>query len=292
MPPANRRSFLVQSLLAGSAPLVPFGLTGCGGSSAPDLVLTTSMAGQTVGRAQVLAWEAQRLQTVAQRMHAYLPAAVAGRLLALTKRPADAIDDVAGERALLADVKIRAGDAAMRALVAQDLAMSAELVAQVPSSPQWVVSEIDIVSNRGTAEGFAKWFTDKTRSEDPRAMLVACPDHYLMHPLPLNGQMVIETTGGAPMASYFEIDYDDPGSLPIVVNRDFPISFNGAARSGGGKTIGGTNHRLRTLEQGFHIHPAIFFPDLLPAAIVSGHCWHLACEFSNWIEAYIAEGVD
>ena len=137
----------------------------------------------------------------------------------------------------------------------------------------WAISEIDIFSNRGTAEGFAAWFTGKTLGDDQRAMLVACPDHYLLHAVLPNGQMVIETTGGATQAAYFAIDYNNPDTLPIIKDPNFPVTFNGAAKSEHGTTIGGTNHRLRTLQQGFQIHPTIFFPAALPRSEPVAASW-------------------
>lgn len=230
------------------------------------------------------------MQIVANRMSGNLLAAYVGDLSALLIRPPEDISNIVQERNLLADTKIKAGDAAMRQLVATDLLITDQASNLAAVYPQWAISEIDIFSNRGTAEDFAQWFTDHAISlDDERSMLVACPDHYLLHGIRPDSQDVIEVTGGAIEASHFVIDYSDSRGLPIVVDPDFPVRFSGAAMNSYGVVIGGTNHRMRTLAQGFQVHAAIFFPAALPYWFITEHRWHLACEFSNWIEAYIAQ---
>lgn len=294
----SRRSFLAHSALAGVASVVPFGLSGCGASGGTGasraLKLVPRMDGEEVARQLVLEWEARRLQIIADRMSRSLPAAVVGELAAAILRPAASTANLAEERERLADAKLLAGDAAMRELFAQDVALTTaatELAVAAPAG--WVRSELDILSNRGTAEGFADWYITHNRLDDQRANLVACPDHIISHPTPpKNGQDVIEITGGATLASHFVIDYDDAGDLPIIVDPDFPVRFSGAAVNDNGTTIGGINHRFRTLAEGFHAHLCILFPASLPPTMVSEHRWHLACEFSNWIAAYVEETGD
>lgn len=63
----------------------------------------------------------------------------------------------------------------------------------------------------------------------------------------------------------------------------------GAAFSAEGMVVGGVNHRFKDLEQGFQARVAVFFPAALPSWFVSEHRWHLACEFSNWIGAYLGQ---
>jgi hypothetical protein len=311
----SRRSFLKQFALIGASSVVPFGLVGCGAgdaSSEPgtvaktlraskfststtesNLVLTSNLAGQTVMRSDVLVWEARRVQVVANRMSGNLPAAYLGDVSALLLRPPEDISNIVQERNQLADAKMKAGDAAMRQLVAADLLITGLASNVAAVFPQWAICEIDIFSNRGTAEGFAQWFTNHAISlDDERSMLVACPDHYLLHGNMPHSQDVIEVTGGAIEASHFVIDYSDTRGLPIVVDPDFPVRFSGAAMNSYGTVIGGTNHRMRTLAQGFQLHAAIFFPVALPYWFITEHRWHLACEFSNWIEAYIAQSAD
>ncbi|AXQ30054.1 hypothetical protein D0B54_15860 [Solimonas sp. K1W22B-7] len=294
----NRRSFLSRSALIAAGAVVPAALTGCGGgrSGADDSKatgLSVHLNGREVARQEVLEWEARRLQVIAKRMSQNLPAALVGELVALLLRPEVSTANIAQERVALAEAKILAGDEAMRRLVATDLLLTNQIVELAVAAPLgWSVCEIGIVSNRGSAEGFARWFNDKSFHDDPYAMLVACPDHFLLKAVPPRGMEVIEITGGAMQASRFLIDYDNLGDLPLVIDPDFPVRFSGAAVNGNGTVIGGLNHRFRTLAEGFESHLAIVFPAALPPWMISEHRWHLACEFSNWITAYIEETGD
>jgi len=294
----NRRAFLLQSArVAAAACFTSYGLAGCGGGAGRGgtkaLGLAAYLRGEEVVRERILEWEARRLQIVARRMGSNLPAAMVGELVALTLRPAESTTNIAHEREVLADAKIRAGDEAMRQLVADDVAITTAATELSVAAPVgWVVSEIDLISTRGTAEGFVDWFTDMVTLDDQRAMLKACPDHFLMHPARPDGVDVIEITGGATQASHFVIGLNKSGGLPIVVDPDFPVHLSGAAVNEYGTTIGGMNHRFRTLAEGFQSRLAIIFPASLPPSMISEHRWHLACEFSNWITAYIDETGD
>ena len=300
MPSMNRRTFLGRSALIGAASFAPLGFSGCGNSSTPaagapgmGLVLTADLAGIGVDRQQVLVWEARRLQVVATRMSGNMAAAEIEDLSALVLRAPEDTSNIVQERNLLADAKIKAGDAAMQQLVAGDLLVSGAAIALACTIPGYAVSQIDIVSNRGTAEGFSGWFVDHALTlDDERSMLVACPDHYLLRALGPKGQNVIEETGGALVASQFAISLDNTAGLPLVLEPDFPVRLSGAAFNAAGTVIGGVNHRFKDLDQGFQSRLAVFFPAALPFWFITEHRWHLACEFSNWITAYIAQTGD
>ncbi len=277
--------------------MAPLGFSGCGnssspaaGSGSPGLVLTANLAGTTVDRQQVLVWEARRLQVVATRMSGNLVASRIEDLTALILRPAEDTSNIAQERQLLADAKIKAGDEAMKRLVASDLLISGPAMDLAATVPGYSTSQIDIFSNQGTAEGFASWFVDHAITlDDERSMLVACPDHYVIRTAAPDGQNVYEETGGALLVSNFIVNYADAAGLPIVAEPDFPVRLAGAASSANGTVVGGVNHRFKNLDQGFQARVAVFFPAALPFWFVTEHRWHLACEFSNWITAYLGQ---
>jgi hypothetical protein len=56
------------------------------------------------------------------------------------------------------------------------------------------------------------------------------------------------------------------------------------ARSVRGTAIGGVRHLFRDEPEGFHVRLNVEFPVTVPAPLITAHCWHLACEFSNWLE--------
>lgn len=301
----NRRHFLRLATSGITMTALPSALTGCNSSSSsstppppspntpPALSLQTTINGDLISRAEVLEWEARRIQIVVDRMAHNYPQAVAGELAAATIRPATDISNIDAERDALADAKIEAGEQAMRDLLAQDVLVTTPFAeAAASSGAGWVKSEIEIVTNRGTAERFSNWFDSKVFSSDQRPMLVACPDHYVLNPVYPNGQFVLETTGGASLASQFTIDYDDTKVLPVERNNNFPVQYNGAAVNENGTVIGGTNHMIRTLDQGIHGRLIALFPASLPGSMIEEHRWHLACEWGNWIRQYIAETLD
>lgn len=136
-------------------------------NSSNDLKISVSINGSTESRESVLQWEARRLQIVVERMNHHLPAALLDELLALTLRPPKSIANITQERQALADAKIRAGDYAMRQLVRPDVFISSlvSLISKFVLSG-WAISEIQLTSNKGTAEGFAKWFNNKIQQND------------------------------------------------------------------------------------------------------------------------------
>jgi hypothetical protein len=91
------------------------------------------------------------------------------------------------------------------------------------------------------------------------------------------------------MAARFFVDYDDLSSLKSEADPDYPVQVAGVARAPNGAAIGGVRHQFRNEGTGFHAKLTVEFPSLIMPSVVTGHRWHLACEFSNWIRAAIAE---
>jgi len=301
---SSRRLFMARSLALGTSVVGgAFLNAGCtqdsqSGSSAARTTPSSSDSGvnpkivalignQTVQREQVLEWEARRLQVVAQRMKSNLPAATLLDLSALLLRPGASIDNIAQERELLAQAKIKAGDEAMRALVRNDLLLS-DLASSLAAAPnQFSGSVAELHCDMGTAEGFVQWFNTQTMQDNQLALLRACPDHYLIRKAGDVGQEVIEETGGALVVSHFEIDYSQEGTLPYSLDPEYPVRLKGPAKNINGKQIGGVLHQFANAPTGFKCKLTVFFPSTLPFWYVTEHRWHLACEFSNWITAYL-----
>ena len=57
------------------------------------------------------------------------------------------------------------------------------------------------------------------------------------------------------------------------------------AAGAGGVPIGGVRHLFRDEPNGFRARLTVEFPLTMPSYMIRQHRWHLACEFSNWIEA-------
>lgn len=178
--------------------------TTCSGESCTpklrSLKLTTFINGTQESREAVLQWESRRIQIVTQKMQHHLASWLFEELTDLVHFASENTTDIANitqRREALADAKIRASDYAMRKLVYSNVFLSAA-VSQLSKAflKTWAICEIHLVSSRGTAEGFEKWFTAKILQNDERAMLIACPDHYVFGQAYGSGQDVIETTGG------------------------------------------------------------------------------------------------
>lgn len=149
-------------------------------------------------------------------------------------------------------------------------------------------SVTELLVEGGSAQKFVQWFNERTAHNDETAMLAACPDHYVIRTLPNGAQEVIETTGGAPMVSRFLIDYQDLSSLRSIVDPAYPLQIAGVARSESGLVLGGVRHQFKPEGGGFRAKLTVEFPALIFPEVIEGHQWHLACEFSNWIEAAFA----
>lgn len=254
----------------------------------PALRLSVRIGDQVIERDDVLRWEARRLQVAAQRIAGNVPGWLLGDLSALLLRPAESTVNVARDRELLGDTKLRLGEAQMRKITSLDL-LASNPTAQLTAAPgKWTVSRATISSNLGTARGFVDWFNSRVAHNDVRSMLVACPDHYVIRTPQSHHQEVIEVTGGAVFASRFLIDYADITRLPIPADPTCTARAAGWARNANGTKIGAVHHQFKNNRGGgFTGELNVAFPAFLPPFMISEHRWHLACEFSNWIAAYV-----
>ncbi|MFC7791019.1 hypothetical protein [Streptomyces cinereoruber] len=274
--------------LAAGAVLVP--LAGPRASaSTGSLVLTAHIDGQPVERTAVLQWEARRLKVAAERLNHNLPAALTAELGALLGDSDGSVEHVPRDRQALADVKLQLGHEAIRDLLAADLAVSGPMSVVAAATDAWSASKVQLSSTHGTAQGFLDWFNTRINGDDQRAMLVANPDHFLITSPRQGAQEVLEVTGGAMLASQFFIDYADNSNVPIPRDPICPVQTAGWARTSDGARIGAVRHQFRDNPQGgFTAQLAVCFPAALPPWMFTEHQWHLACEFSNWVSAYVA----
>lgn len=194
-------------------------------------------------------------------------------------------------RRQLRERKHALGHDGIRALLRRELALSdmaARLVAFM-SRGRRRYSVVEIVSPVGSAEAFANWFEDVARLNREDVMIAALPEHYLIATDAAGRQEVIETNGGAPMAARFFVDYADLSSLRSEPDSDYPVQVAGVARAPNGAAIGGVRHQFRNEGTGFRAKLTVEFPSLIMPSVVTGHRWHLACEFSNWIRTAASE---
>lgn len=232
--------------------------------------ITAEIKDRTVARGAVLEWEDRRITSVARKLGTRVSEGAA----------------VEVRRQELLDAKVALGPDAI-ALRLRRQTRAAETTARLEAklSRRRRLSRVDLHIDGGSAGQFVEAFDGWTETSDEAAMLRACPDHYVIRTRDDGRQEVLEATGGSPLPSLFFIDYDDISSLVTPADPQFPHQIAGVARTSDGVAIGGVRHQFRDTPNGFHARLTVEFPLPTFGAMVAGHRWHLACEFSNWIEA-------
>lgn len=221
-----------------------------------------------VSRAEVLGWEVRRIDAAAKKLGLGVPSG-----------------DLAERRDALLRAKLDLGPDRSAALLSRDLRWSGRVgrASNLGHRRRLSVCELRVPS--GSAARFAQWFRDRTSENDQEAMLAACPDHFVLRTGADGLQEVVETTGGSPLASRFFVNYDDVATLVTPPDPGFPEQLAGVAFLADGTAVGGVRHQFRDEGDGFHARLTVEFPALTNPYMLAQHRWHLACEFSNWIEA-------
>lgn len=225
---------------------------------------------QEISRAAVFAWEKKRALVVLKK---------------LGVKPAS--DDLQVLRQQLAERKQAIGTEGMMKILRWELAVSNPMAVLTShlSFGQRRFSITEILASRGNAEEFVEWFNERTRTNDERAMLAATPDHFVIKTNADGSQEVVETNGGSPLAAHFFIDYEDLSSLRSAVDPTYTLQIAGVARSSNGVALGGVRHQFRNEGTGFRARLLVEYPLFILPQVLTGHQWHLASEFGNWIEA-------
>lgn len=236
-------------------------------------LISTIIKGKEIPRSEVLEWERRRALAVLKK----LGAASAGK-------------DLAGLHERLLDQKARIGDEGLFRLLRRELQVS-RMAAEVASRLSFGARQAcvtEMLVKQGRAEEFVEWFDSVTRGEDPKFRLGATPDHYRLRTGADGIMEVVETTGGAPLATHIFLDFSDVSSLRTPRDPDFPIEIAAVARTASGVAMGGARHQFRNEGTGFRARLMAEFPWVMLPQLVNGHCWHLASEFGNWIEGYLS----
>lgn len=289
--PTPRREFLVHASAVGAACVLPsIGAHASTSLGAPNIVC--SIQGQSIDRDAVLLWEHERMTAVWRKLRPYAPSAPPSKLDRPMRTPAAPPSDMQQLRQDLLALKLQMGPAKIRNILSPELAASEAVLKLLlgASFGRFAVSVTDIACDRGSAEGFVAWFAKRLPLNDEPTMLAACPDHYVIETDANGHQFVLETTGGSPLPSQFDIDYQNQAGTPIPNVPAFPVRVGGMALRGG-RTIGYAIHQFGPRpEGGFAGRLSVAFPRATPWFMIDGHRWHLACEFSNWVEAYLRDG--
>lgn len=232
------------------------------------MLIAVGVGGRSHAREAVLQWEDRRIDKAAKKLGV----------------PSPRRGDIAARRAAFHRTKVELGREEILNRLRRDLRISAAVgVTEARLSRRRRRSVVDLHATGVAAGDFLDWFVQAGRSSHP-AMVEAAPDHFDLRWGP-RGQEVLETTGGSPFAVHFVVDYDDLTSLVTPADPAFPHQLAGVARVGPGRPIGGIRHQFRDTEDGMHGRLTVEFPLPTLPTMVAAHRWHLACEFSNWVEA-------
>jgi hypothetical protein len=236
------------------------------------LDITAVFGERSASRAEVLEWEGRR-------------AAVVYKKLGMGAPPAD----VAARREALVARKLELGHAEIERRLARQMAMATRS-SRVMSALSRGGRRLCVVELRGTggsAEAVPAFYKAAMDSGDEAPLLAAAPDHWILRKRDDGIQQVIETTGGSPLASRIYLDENEVGPISTPADPSFPVQWVALGRARlDGPPAGALRHQFRDEPGGaFTARLTIEFPRVTPARFVNEHRRHLACEFSNWIEA-------
>lgn len=239
----------------------------------PELAIVATMSGRRHDRRAVLEWEDRRINAAAKKLGVVPPPA----------------GPVAERREAWLEIKRALGTDELHRRLVKEVGIADRVgTLQAKLSPRRRLCLTELMVPGGSAEQFTRWYGAMTFSSDQDAMERACPDHFVLRIVD-GRQEVLETNGGSPLAALFNIDYDDTSAIRTPIDPAFPFRLDGVAIAANGTRIGAVRHQFRDTPDGLHARLAVEFPLPILGRIVRWHRWHLACEFSNWIEAAIAE---
>ena len=237
-----------------------------------ELAIAANIGGEKFSRSDVLAWEDRRIDAAAKKIGVVAPSP----------------GEVAARREEFVRIKrALSNDELHRRLTRNATIANRMATVQASLSGRRRLCMTELFVPGGSAEQFTTWFNDITFSSNEYELVRACPDHFVLRFVG-GRQEVLETNGGSPLTALFDIDYGDVSSITTPVDPAFPYRLDGVAVGSNGKPIGGVRHQFRDTPDGIHARLLVEFPLAMIGTVVRGHRWHLACEFSNWIEAALA----
>ncbi|MFD3504172.1 hypothetical protein [Streptomyces sp. NPDC058678] len=194
-------------------------------------------------------------------------------------------------RAAVVEAKLAMGREETERRLAREVRMSDRATGAVArlSGGRRRMRQVEIfVPGCAVAERLPVWYMRRAEADDEAAFLAACPDHHIFRLTPDGRQEVWETTGGSPLASRFFFTMDESDTVVTPADPSYPFQMAGTARLADGTALGGARHQFREEGGGTRALLTVEFPRLMPPASVAAHRRHVACEFSQWVEAAAA----
>lgn len=241
--------------------------------------LEVRIDGDPVAPERVEDWEIRRARSVLPKLR---------RLLGTEAADPRRSSDLGVLRAELLQLKKQCGRQRLRAALRGEMRISGfvtKLVLALSGSRRkQCVTEVRVAgcSARQISEAIDDLMCNDTQA-NRQSNLLACPDHYVLE---AHGDTleVIETTGGSPFPAQFFMRFDDESGLKTPRDPAYAYQSAGTARLSDGTVIGGVRHQFRDEAAGAMARLMVEFPAATPQRMIREHQWHLACEFSHWLE--------
>lgn len=233
------------------------------------VAVTAVIDGREVSRDEVLSWEQRRAEKVLARLGGDISS-----------------DGVGALRRAHTERKLELGHERIERRLARELRASSYVgrAGAALSQDRRRMCTIELGGAGASVEGIPAWYREVITANNEVPLIEACPDHYISRIRADGRQEVIETTGGSPMAVRMLFDDENTSSLRSKPDPAFPVEWASVALSANGAPIGGVRHLFRDEPNGFRVRLTVEFPATTPPFMIRQHRWHLACEFSNWIE--------
>ncbi len=196
--------------------------------------------------------------------------------------------EVERSRVALALLRRKLGVANLQALLKEETDESDREMQQSvrESHGKFTASSTELEVKGLKAEQFLAWFRERVQHNDQLAMGLACPEHYVVTPTDDGRLDVIETTGGYGLPDRFFVRLGEGASAcpnPADIDPAYPQLWAGRAFLADGTEWGRVTHQFADTSDGFKAKLTIYFPEKAPTGLIEGHRWHLACEFTNWV---------
>ncbi|MFF2657554.1 hypothetical protein ACFVUH_09355 [Kitasatospora sp. NPDC058032] len=185
-------------------------------------------------------------------------------------------------RAALRLLKQRLGDDRVRDLLAPDTAAADAAMADWlrASDGEWRAAVTELTATGIDATTFLTWWQGRLRAPDRAALLAANPEHYLADST--GGTVeIVETVGSGPLRFFLRFH-------PTPATPRYPVRIGGTGHLADGSEVLRVMHEFADTPEGLRIRLTVEFPAAAPAELSTGHQWHFACEFANWLEAAAA----
>ncbi|MCX4686724.1 hypothetical protein OG401_20820 [Kitasatospora purpeofusca] len=75
---------------------------------------------------------------------------------------------------------------------------------------------------------------------------------------------------------------------PTPATPAYPVRIGGTGHLADGSEVLRVMHEFADSPRGLRIRLTVEFPAATPVELSTGHQWHFACEFANWLEAAAA----